>query len=158
MAFATVNVIFKDRIIASKDHRYQQMQSAYENRIADLQQSYDELNGALVSAEDRFKSKADELEAKQETVSRLLNRKQAVDSIVGGPARQQPGSRRPMRSLRDMAPIAHAGGPGFRATAWASDTAPAIGGGSATRPSCRRIPSRSRAPAGRPRRAFSMKP
>jgi hypothetical protein len=53
VAFATVNVIFKDRIISAKDHRYQQMQSAYENRVADLQLSYDELNGALVSAEDR---------------------------------------------------------------------------------------------------------
>ena len=30
VAFATVNVIFKDRIIAAKDHRYQQMQAAYE--------------------------------------------------------------------------------------------------------------------------------
>ena len=37
VAFATVNVIFKDRIIAAKDHRYQQMQVAYENRVADLQ-------------------------------------------------------------------------------------------------------------------------
>src|SRR5690349_13224326 len=62
VAFATVNVIFKDRIIAAKDHRYQQMQSAYENRVADLQLSYDELNGALVAAEDRFKSTADELQ------------------------------------------------------------------------------------------------
>ena len=48
VAFATVNVIFKDRIITAKDHRYQEMQSAYENRLADLQISYDELNGALV--------------------------------------------------------------------------------------------------------------
>ena len=63
VAFATVNVIFKDRIIAAKDHRYQQMQSAYENRVADLQLSYDELNGALVAAEDRFKATADELRA-----------------------------------------------------------------------------------------------
>src|ERR1700721_1629350 len=55
VAFATVNVIFKDRILASKDHHYQAMQWAYENRVYDLQQSYDELNGALVSAEDRFK-------------------------------------------------------------------------------------------------------
>ena len=37
VAFATVNVIFKDRIIAANDHRYQQMQSAYENRMAELQ-------------------------------------------------------------------------------------------------------------------------
>src|SRR5262249_42368058 len=35
VAFATVNVVFKDRIIAAKDHRYQQMQAAYENRVSD---------------------------------------------------------------------------------------------------------------------------
>src|ERR1700722_13960809 len=61
VAFASVNVIFKDRIIAAKDHRYQQMQSTYENRVADEQVSYDELNSALVAAEDHFKSTADEL-------------------------------------------------------------------------------------------------
>lgn len=82
VAFASVNVIFKDRIIAAKDHRYQQMQSTYENRVADLQVSYDELNGALVSAEDTFKSTADQLEAKQRTVARLLNRKDTVDSTL----------------------------------------------------------------------------
>src|SRR5215472_18543369 len=34
VAFASVNVIFKDRIIAAKDHHYQQMQSTYEIRVA----------------------------------------------------------------------------------------------------------------------------
>jgi murein DD-endopeptidase MepM/ murein hydrolase activator NlpD len=82
VAFATVNVIFKDRIIAAKDHRYQQMQSAYENRVADLQLSYDEVNGALVSAEDKFKSTADELQAKQNTIIHFLDRKQQVDATL----------------------------------------------------------------------------
>jgi len=82
VAFATVNVIFKDRIIAAKDHRYQQMQSAYENRVADLQLSYDELNGALVSAEDRFKAKADELQLKQNTIMKFLDRKRQVDATL----------------------------------------------------------------------------
>ncbi|HWA30890.1 MAG TPA: peptidoglycan DD-metalloendopeptidase family protein [Rhizomicrobium sp.] len=80
VAFASVNVIFKDRIIAAKDHRYQTMQSTYENRVADLQLSYDELNNALVGAEDRFKNVADELQAKQTTVAKLLQRKEQVDS------------------------------------------------------------------------------
>jgi murein DD-endopeptidase MepM/ murein hydrolase activator NlpD len=84
VAFATVNVIFKDRIIAAKDHRYQQMQSAYENRVADLQLSYDELNGALVSAEDRFKSKADELQLKQNTIMKFLDRRRQVDQTLAG--------------------------------------------------------------------------
>ncbi len=82
IAFASVNVIFKDRIIAAKDHRYQQMQSAYENRLANLQTSYDELNGALVSAEDTFKSTADQLEIKQRTMAGLLGRKHAVDTAL----------------------------------------------------------------------------
>jgi murein DD-endopeptidase MepM/ murein hydrolase activator NlpD len=80
VAFASVNVIFKDRIIAAKDHRYQSMQSTYENRVADLQLSYDELNNALVGAEDHFKSVADELQAKQQTVAKLLSRKEKVDA------------------------------------------------------------------------------
>ncbi|HEX4272249.1 MAG TPA: peptidoglycan DD-metalloendopeptidase family protein [Rhizomicrobium sp.] len=84
VAFATVNVIFKDRIIAAKDHRYQQMQAAYENRVADLQMSYDELNGALVSAEDRFKSTADALQAKQNAISGFLNRANQAETSVGG--------------------------------------------------------------------------
>lgn len=80
VAFASVNVIFKDRIIAAKDHRYQSMQSTYENRVADLQLSYDELNNALVGAEDHFKGVADELQAKQQTVAKLLSRKEQVDT------------------------------------------------------------------------------
>ena len=125
VAFASVNVIFKDRIIASKDHRYQQMRWADENRIADLQQSYDELNGALVGAEDRFKSKADELEIKQETVARLLGRKQAVDSIVAG--LRGSSAETGGKAQDDSAPIAHASGPGEPSDSVGSDV-PAGGG------------------------------
>lgn len=90
VAFATVNVIFKDRIIAAKDHRYQQMQSAYEERVADLQMSYDELNGALVSAEDRFKATADALQAKQNAIAGFLNRAGQVEASVGARSLTQP--------------------------------------------------------------------
>lgn len=84
VAFATVNVIFKDRIIAAKDHRYQQMQSAYENRVADLQLSYDEVNGALVSAEDKFRGEVDQLQVKQNTIMHFLDRKQQADAALMG--------------------------------------------------------------------------
>src|SRR5262249_40813665 len=46
VAFASVNVIFKDRIIEAREQHFIAMQQAYESRIADLQISYDELNGA----------------------------------------------------------------------------------------------------------------
>src|SRR6202012_4668102 len=83
VAFATVNVIFKDRIIAAKDHRYQQMQAAYEERVADLQMSYDDLNGALVSAQARFKATADSLSAKQNAIAGFLNRASQVEAAIG---------------------------------------------------------------------------
>jgi murein DD-endopeptidase MepM/ murein hydrolase activator NlpD len=82
VAFATVNVIFKDRIIAAKDHRYQQMQSAYENRVSDLQVSYDELNGALVAAEDRFKATADAVENKQNAIAVFINHESAEQTAA----------------------------------------------------------------------------
>ena len=84
VAFASVNVIFKDHIIAAKDRRYQTMQAQYENRVADLQISYDELNGALVAAGDRFKATADELEAKQDSLAHLVGQKKAIDTALAG--------------------------------------------------------------------------
>ncbi len=98
VAFATVNVIFKDRIITAKDHRYQQMQAAYENRVADLQVSYDELNGALVGAEDRFKAIADGLQAKQNAIAGFLNRANQVQASLGG--------RRAASSVPQLSPVA----------------------------------------------------
>jgi murein DD-endopeptidase MepM/ murein hydrolase activator NlpD len=82
VAFATVNVIFNDRIIAAKNHRFQQAVQNYENRVADLQGSYDEVNNALVSAEDKFKSAADELQAKQNIIIGVLDRKRQVDATL----------------------------------------------------------------------------
>jgi len=93
VAFATVNVIFKDRIIAANDHRYQQMQSAYENRMADLQLSYDELNGALVSAEDKCKATADAVQAKQNAISGFLSRETEAETAAG---RNHGGSGAPL--------------------------------------------------------------
>jgi len=84
VAFATVNVVFKDRIIAAKDHRFQQMQAAYENRVSDLQTSYDELNAGLVSAQDRFKATADALQTKQNAIAGFLNRASQVQASLGG--------------------------------------------------------------------------
>jgi murein DD-endopeptidase MepM/ murein hydrolase activator NlpD len=90
VAFATVNVVFKDRIIAAKDHRYLQMQQAYEGRVAGLQMSYDELNGALVSAEDHFKATADALQAKQNAIATFLSKADQAERVSGSAVAQPP--------------------------------------------------------------------
>src|SRR6185312_14710745 len=108
VAFATVNVIFKDRIIAAKDHRYQQMQTAYENRVADLQISYDELNAALVSAQDRFKATADALATKQNAIAGFLNRASQVQTMAGirtAPVMAKPAAAPSPEKLNPAAPL-----------------------------------------------------
>ncbi len=111
VAFASVNVIFKDRIIAAKDHRYAQMRTTYESQLADMQFSYDQVNDALVTAEDRFRSTAGKLEAKQRAILRLLNDKQQVSRALArmGSLRALPeGTRRsfdsPFASARPPVP------------------------------------------------------
>ena len=104
VAFATVNVVFKDRIIAAKDHRYRQMQSAYENRLAGLQVSYDELNGALVGAEDKFKATADALAARQNAISGFLGRKSRIEAAIGaGTPAAPPALGKPAPGAGNMA-------------------------------------------------------
>jgi murein DD-endopeptidase MepM/ murein hydrolase activator NlpD len=83
VAFTSVNVIFKDRIIATKDRHFVEMQTAYETRIADLQISYDELNGALTVAEDQFEAVAESFEAKQRAIANLIEHKQNVQASLG---------------------------------------------------------------------------
>jgi murein DD-endopeptidase MepM/ murein hydrolase activator NlpD len=83
VAFTSVNVVFKDRIISAKESRFEQMQLSYEGRIAELQLAYDELNGALLAAQDRFKTVADEFEAKQLALSGLIEGKETLRASLG---------------------------------------------------------------------------
>jgi murein DD-endopeptidase MepM/ murein hydrolase activator NlpD len=82
VAFTSVNVVFKDHIIAVKDKRYQQMQASYETRVTDLQLAYDQLNDSLVTAVDKFKARANDLEAKHRTLSQLVQRKDTLQAVA----------------------------------------------------------------------------
>jgi murein DD-endopeptidase MepM/ murein hydrolase activator NlpD len=83
VAFTSVNVLFKDRILAGKERHFQQMQASYESRIADLQLSYDELNSSLLVAQDRFKAIADSFEAKQQTLTAIIEHKKDLQASLG---------------------------------------------------------------------------
>src|SRR5215510_640318 len=82
VAFTSVNVIFKDRIITAKERHFEQMQASYEGRIAELQLSYDELNSSLLAAEDRFKATADAFETKQRVLASLIGQKENLRAAL----------------------------------------------------------------------------
>lgn len=79
VAYASVVVIFKEQIIIAKDQRYASMQSAYESRISQMQLAYDDMNGLLALAEERFQNSTRDLEAKHRQLTALLMQKQAMD-------------------------------------------------------------------------------
>ncbi|MBG51858.1 MAG: M23 family metallopeptidase [Alphaproteobacteria bacterium] len=78
VAFTSVNVVFKEQIIASKDRRFVKVQAAYEERIAQMQASYDDLNGQLIIAQERFIATTQELEAKHQQISDVLSHREAA--------------------------------------------------------------------------------
>lgn len=78
VAFASVNVVFKQQIIASKDQRYAKTQAAYEERLAQLQTSYDQLNGQLILSQERFLATTRTLEDKHRQLTQLLSRRQSA--------------------------------------------------------------------------------
>lgn len=51
VAFSTVMVVFKDRIIAAEDYRFQGAQAAFESQVAALQISYDDLVARAANAQ-----------------------------------------------------------------------------------------------------------
>jgi murein DD-endopeptidase MepM/ murein hydrolase activator NlpD len=62
VAFASVNVIFKENIIVAKDQKFTVMETSYEQRMSDMQSALDDLNTALSLAEERFGETTEELE------------------------------------------------------------------------------------------------
>ncbi|GAK44622.1 peptidase M23B [Tepidicaulis marinus] len=82
VAFTSVNVVFKEQIIASKDRKYVRMQAAYEERVAQMQSAYDDLNGQLVLAQERFLATTKELESKHQQISEILAQREAASKQI----------------------------------------------------------------------------
>ncbi|MGV8996545.1 MAG: peptidoglycan DD-metalloendopeptidase family protein [Parvibaculaceae bacterium] len=80
IAFSSVNVVFKQQIITSKDQRYNKMQGSYEERLAHLQSSFDELNGQLVISQERFLATTRDLEDKHRQLTTLLGQRKAASN------------------------------------------------------------------------------
>lgn len=82
VAYSSVNVVFKEQIIAAKERRYVKMQSSYEERVARLQSAYDELNGQLIITEERFLATTRQIEEKHKQLSILMGQRQSAGSTL----------------------------------------------------------------------------
>lgn len=78
-SFATVNITFKDQIIAAKERRALQMQIAYEDRLAALQTVVDTINDRLMLDQNAYMAKVAELHSLHQE---LLDRHQLLTEVV----------------------------------------------------------------------------
>lgn len=113
LVYASVVVIFKEQIISVKDQRYASMQDVYEAKLSQQQLAYDELNGLLVLAEERFQNATRDLESKHRQLTALLMQKQAMD-------------KRQITLRRQVADMGRYGGPVFARARGPSETSNTI--------------------------------
>ncbi len=78
VAFASVNVVFKDQIITIKERKLKAMRAEYEVQMSDMQSAYDELNSLLSLAQERFEETTTELEAKHGQLESFVVRQASI--------------------------------------------------------------------------------
>lgn len=80
VAYASVNVVFKQQIISSKERKLTTMQQNYEVKLSDWQSAYDELSAVLSMTQDRFEETAKEFATRHDQLSNFKNRHAAVQT------------------------------------------------------------------------------
>jgi murein DD-endopeptidase MepM/ murein hydrolase activator NlpD len=115
VAYASVNVVFKEQIISAKERNLIAMQTNYEVRLSQAQQAYERLHSFLIQAEDRFQNETDALKIKQQHLEEMvaLKNQQRSDlaslqqrlSVVAAKADpKQPESNRLLMQVTDLDP------------------------------------------------------
>lgn len=72
VAYATVNVVFKEQLISERDRSYRTMVQQYEQRLSSLRGDVDNLHGALAVARKRFDEELQDLRSRQRHVDELI--------------------------------------------------------------------------------------
>ena len=79
IAYASVNVVFKEQIILAKDKERRSMDTAYRRKLSDAQQAYDEINTLNVIFSQEFDAAISQLENRHETLRAIVNNKRTLD-------------------------------------------------------------------------------
>lgn len=100
VAYASVNVVFKEQIIVAKEHERLVMQTNLSKRLHDAQKAYDDVNYLNNTIERQFDETMDDIWSRHRMLANMVERKSAIDqgladqvqglSAAGGPNGQKP--------------------------------------------------------------------
>ncbi|MFQ5562641.1 MAG: M23 family metallopeptidase [Parvularculaceae bacterium] len=112
VAYASVNVVFKEQIIVAKERDYRVMETTFSKRINDAQRAYDDVNSLLYIVQQESDAAMAELSSRHEMLKNMVERKVAVDqgldalssglAEAGSPSGQKPANGN--RVMIDLVP------------------------------------------------------
>lgn len=112
VAYASVNVVFKEQIIVAKDRDSRIMETTYSKRLHDAQRAYDDVSELNQIIKQNFDETLTDISARHQMLTNMVERKASIDagldalakglSEAGGPNGQRPTNGN--RVMIDVAP------------------------------------------------------
>lgn len=112
VAYASVNVVFKEQIIVAKDRDSRIMETTYSKRLHDAQRAYDDVSELNQIIKQNFDETMADISARHQLLQNMVERKAVIDqgldalarglSQAGGPNGQKPSNGN--RVMIDVAP------------------------------------------------------
>ena len=112
VAYASVNVVFKEQIIVAKDRDSRIMETTYSKRLHDAQRAYDDVSELNQIIKENFDETLADISARHQLLQNMVERKAAIDQSIdalakglaeaGGPNGQRPTNGN--RVMIDVAP------------------------------------------------------
>ena len=113
VAYASVNVVFKEQIIVAKERDRRVMETSYSNRLLDQKDAYNDVASLNVILQKEFDATMADLSGRHQTLQSMVERKAAIDASIDGLAAGlseagAPNGQKPVNGNRIMIDVAPA--------------------------------------------------
>lgn len=113
VAYASVNVVFKEQIIVAKDRNARVMETTYQKQIHRQQQAYDDVSTLNVLLQQNFEETVAEISSRHQTLQAIVERKAGIDKQIDALSQNlsragAPNGARPVNGNRvmiDVSPV-----------------------------------------------------
>ena len=107
IAYASVNVVFKEQIIVAKDRDSRVMETTFSKRLHQAQRAYDDVSSHNVLMQQEFDATMAEISSRHQTLKGMVERKaaidQSLDSLAEGLSQAgAPNGQKPVNGNRIM--------------------------------------------------------
>jgi len=113
VAYASVNVVFKEQIIVAKERDRRVMETSYSSRLLDQKEAYDDVASLNVILQKEFDATMADLSGRHQTLRSMVERKSSVDASIDSLATGlseagAPNGQKPVNGNRIMIDVAPA--------------------------------------------------